>query len=177
MDLAIAKGWPVVAANVPRSIASEIAKGGLEVLQGKSEADRRLFARDLACPTDDEYFKRFGEVMGGGGAHAPGAGADEAAKTLERYYFSQCVKDETMAESIAGAYAWAAIGSVHSIVVHVTGAFHSDYGQGTAARVKRRLPGKRVVVLSMKPVADLDTLMPDDDDKRVGQYVVFTLKK
>ena len=71
----------------------------------------------------------------------------------------------------------AAAGSAHPIVVHVTGAFHSDYGQGTAARVKRRLPGKRVVVLSMKPVADLDTLMPDDDDKRVGQYVVFTLKK
>jgi uncharacterized iron-regulated protein len=177
VDLAIAKNWQVVAANVPRPIASEVAKSGLDVLQTKSDADRKLFARDLVCPTNDEYFKRFGEVMGGGGAHAAGAGADEAAKSVERYYFSQCVKDETMAESIANAYAWAAIGSVHSIVVHVTGAFHSDYGQGTVVRAKRRMPGKRMVVLSMKPVADLDTLLPDDDDRRVGQYVVYTVKR
>jgi uncharacterized iron-regulated protein len=177
VDMAIAHGWPVVAANVPRPIASEVAKGGLDVLQAKSEADRRLFARDLVCPTDDEYFKRFGQVMGGGGAHAPGAGADEAAKTLERYYFSQCVKDETMAESIASAYAIGTAASPHPIVVHVTGAFHSDYGQGTVARAKRRLPGKRTVVLSMRPVADLDNLMPDADDRRVGQYVVYTVRK
>ena len=101
VDFAISKEWSVVAANVPRPIASEVAKGGLDVLQSKSAEDRRLFAADRKCPVDDEYFTRFAEAMG---SHpAPGAAvADDAArKTTERYYFSQCVKDETMAESIA----------------------------------------------------------------------------
>ena len=147
----------------------------LEVLQNKSESDRKLFAADLQCPLDDEYFSRFSEVMGGGHP-AAGASADEAATTLQRYYFSQCLKDETMAESVAAAYT-IATGTPHPIVAHVTGAFHSDYGQGTAARVRRRLPGKRVVVLSMRPVTDLDTLAPDADDRRAGQYIVYTIGK
>ena len=37
VDFAVAKNWPVVAANVPRPIASEVAKGGLEVLQAKTD--------------------------------------------------------------------------------------------------------------------------------------------
>jgi uncharacterized iron-regulated protein len=175
VDIAIAKGWPVIAANVPRPIAAEVAKSGLEALEGKSDADKRLFARDLVCPIGDDYYTRFADVMGAG-TH-PASGADEAAKSVQRYYYSQCLKDETMAESIAGAYTTAALGSAHPVVVHVTGAFHSDYAQGTVTRAKRRLPGKRMVVLSMQPVADLDALLPDSDDRRLGQYVVYTIKK
>ena len=176
VDLAIAEGWPVVAANVPRPMAAEVAKSGPEILDSKSEADRRLFAADRKCPTGDEYFQRFTEAMGGGHT-APGVAAADAATSLERYYFSQCLKDETMADSIATAYTVAALSSPHPVVVHVTGAFHSDYGQGTVARTARRLPGKRAVVVSMKPVKDLDNLSPSDDAKRTGQYLVYTIGK
>jgi len=175
VDFAISKNWPVVAANVPRPIASEIAKGGLEVLLNKGEADRKLYARDLICPTSDTYFKRFAEAMGG--HPAPGVAADEAARTTERYYFSQCVKDETMAEAIAAAYTAGAAGPARPVVVHVNGSFHSDYGQGTAARVIRRLPGKRVAVISIQPVADLDVITTTGADKALGDYVIYTTKK
>jgi uncharacterized iron-regulated protein len=176
VDLAVAKGWPVVAANVPRPIAAEVAKSGPDVLDLKSESDRRWFAADRKCPTDDEYFQRFTEAMGGG--HLPqGSAASDAAKSIERYYFSQCLKDETMADSIATAYTVAALSSPHPVVVHVTGAFHSDYGQGTVARTLRRLPGKRAFVVSMKPVKDLDDLTPTDDAKRSGQYLLYTIGK
>lgn len=173
VDFAIARNWPVIAANVPRAIASEVAKGGLDVLAPKTDADRKLFARDLVCPTGDAYFTRFVEAMGG----HPGGSADEAARTNERYYYSQCVKDETMAESIAGAYTIAAAGQTSPTVVHFNGAFHSDYSQGTAARVKRRLPGRRIVVVSVQPVGDLDALAPGEDAKRVGEYVVYTMRR
>ena len=185
VDFAIEKEWPVIAANVPRSIASEVAKGGLEVLKGKSDADRRLFAVDLQCPTDDEYFRRFGQAMG---SHpAPGAEGEEARRTLERYYFAQCVKDETMAESIAQSHAASRAASPGKpatlangvpsapVIVHYNGAFHSDYRLGTAARVIRRLPQAKVVVISVKPVADLDKLTPDAD-KALGDFVVYTVK-
>jgi len=176
VDLAIAKGWPIVAANVPRPIAAEVAKTGVDVLKGKSDADRKLFASELKCPLDDEYFERFTRAMGGGHS-APGAAATDAAKSIERYYFSQCLKDETMAESIASAYTAAALTSSHPVVVHVNGAFHSDYGQGTVARAKRRLPGKRAVVISMKPVKDLDGIDPDREERLAGQYLVYTIGK
>ena len=173
VDFAVSKEWPVVAANVPRPIASEIAKGGLDVLKGKSDADRTLFATDLVCPTDDEYFKRFGEAMG---SHpAPGASGDEARRTLERYYFSQCVKDETMAESIAQSFTATRAAAAPPVVVHYNGAFHSDYRLGTASRVIRRLPQAKEVVISVKPVADLDKLTPENDT-RVGDFVVYTLR-
>lgn len=61
-------------------------------------------------------------------------------------------------------------------VIHYNGAFHSDFRLGTAARVIRRLPGKRVVVLSMLPVGDLDALAPSDEDLRRADYLVFTTK-
>jgi hypothetical protein len=79
VDLAIKNGWPVVAANVPRPIAAEVAKSGPDVLQSKSEADRKLFAAELKCPTNDEYFDRFTRAMGGGHT-AEGAAASDAAK-------------------------------------------------------------------------------------------------
>jgi len=174
VDFAVSKEWPVVAANVPRSIASEVAKGGLEALQQKSADDRKLFAAELKCPVGDDYFKRFAEAMG---SHpAPGASADEARRTTERYYFSQCVKDETMAESIAQAFTAGRAGGKPPTLVHFNGAFHSDYRQGTAERVARRLKDARIVVVSIKPVGDLDQLKPGDD-KKLGDFVVYTVKK
>ena len=174
VDLAIARNWPVVAANIPRPLASEIAKMGLDALQTKNADEHRLFAAQRNCPTNDDYFRRFGEAMG---VH-PGPTTDATSRqTTERYYYSQCMKDETMAESIARAYTAGAAGGKRPVIVHFNGAFHSDYRQGTAERVVRRLRGKRVVVLSMQPVADLDAISPDQDDRRLGEYVVYTYKK
>ena len=172
VDLAIAKGWPVVAANVPRPIASEVAKAGIDVLQGKSEADRKLFAAELKCPLDDEYFERFTRAMGGGHGAAAAASPD-AAKTIERYYFSQCLKDETMAESIASAYTAAALAQKHPVLVHVNGAFHSDYRLGTVERAVRRRPGSRAVVITAVPVADPAAGNPGQHQGK-ADYLIFT---
>ncbi len=181
VDFAIASTWPVVAANVPRPIASEVAKGGLEVLKAKSDADRKLFARELRCPLDDDYFKRFDEAMGGG--HTAGtsgtADATDASKklTTERYYFSQCVKDETMAESIAEAYVAGAIGGKRPLVVHVNGSFHSDFSAGTVERTRRRQPDKRIVVLTFVPAANLDQIEIDPKDRKRADFLVYTQGK
>jgi uncharacterized iron-regulated protein len=173
VEFAISRDWHVVAANVPRPIASDVSKSGFGALDSRPEAERKWFARDRQCPTDDDYFKRFGQAM----HEHPGApAASEAAKRqmTERFYFSQCLKDETMAESIAQAHAAASAGGQRPLVVHFNGAFHSDFGQGTAARAKRRLPGKRIVVLSVLPVKDLDGLSPNGDARKRGDYLVYT---
>jgi len=159
-------GWTVVAANVPRRIASAVAKSGRDAIAQLPETDRPFVARDLDCPRDT-YFDRFAATMTGhpGGTQT----ADERQAMTERYYWAQCVKDETMAESIV-----AALEKSGSPVVHYNGAFHSDFGLGTAERVRRRAPARRVLVISMLPVADLDTLTPSGEDLKRANYLVFT---
>jgi uncharacterized iron-regulated protein len=179
VDFAIARNWPVVASNVPRSFASQVAASGLDVLQTKSPEEQKWFARDLSCPTDDDYFKRFTEAMGGHPMGTPAASstaASTARQKLERTYLAQCLKDETMAESVAGAWQAGAIGGPRPLVVHVNGAFHSDFTEGTAARTVRRLPGKRIAVMSILPVEDLDKLAPDATERKRADYLVYTIK-
>jgi uncharacterized iron-regulated protein len=195
LELAKTEKWRVLAANAPRRFASDVAKSGKEALDRLSAADRRMVARDLQCPHDD-YFQRFVKAME---EHAEPAGEKTAkdkvrsekppekeapakpadskrdgAAMTERYYWSQCVKDETMAESIATAFD--AQGSNPKPVVHFTGAFHSDFGQGTAERTRRRLPGRRVAIVTILPVADLDSLAPGGEDLKRADYLVYTLK-
>jgi len=171
VDFAQAHGWSVLAANVPRRHASAVAKSGLAAAESLSPDERVQVARDLQCPLDN-YFKRFSDTMN---SHpVPGSenqSAEERAATTERYYFAQCVKDETMAESIA-----AAAQGARGPIVHYNGAFHSDFGAGVGERVRRRLPGKRVVIVSVLPVQDIDPIAPTPEDATRADYLVYTVR-
>ena len=94
-------------------------------------------------------------------------------RVTERYYLSQCVKDETMAESIAAAFARQA--GRPGAIVHFTGAFHTDFGTGTAERVRRRLPDRRVATISVLPVGDLNVITPSGEDLTRAAYLVYTV--
>jgi len=174
VEIARAHGWPVLASNVPRRLAAEVAKGGSAALARATSEEPALVARAAQCPLDS-YFERFSAAMN---AHpAPGAekmSEEEKRAATERYYLSQCVKDETMAESIAAAFERQA-GRPGSIV-HYNGSFHSDFGAGVAERVRRRLPGRRVVIVSMLPVPDIDAVAPAGEELNRAEYLVYTVK-
>ena len=177
VEMARAQGWPVIAANVPRRYASSVAKTGLTALDALPAAERAWVASDLRCPRDG-YFDRFAASMTnhqGTAGEKPSSSAtppiDDANIVTERYYFSQCVKDETMAEAIAAGFAR----YDRKLVVHMNGAFHSDFGMGTAERVRRRLTDGRVAVVSVLPVKDLDTLAPSGDDLKRADYLLYTV--
>ena len=172
VELAKSRGWHVVAANVPRPLASAIGRRGLVALDTLSAAERHNAARDIFCPNDD-YRARFLEQMR---SHAPGSGpAPQPGDTLptamaERFYLSQCVKDETMAESIVEARSRAPRGA---IVVHFDGAFHSDFHQGVVDRVRRREPGWRLAVITAVPVRD-PAAAPVAPQSGRADYIIFT---
>lgn len=170
VEMARERQWTAIAANVPRTLAQQVAKRGKETIDTIAEPDRDFIAKDLQCPLD-EYFERFAATMAGhpGAQQAP----EQQRAAVERYYWAQCVKDETMAESIAAAHATRSGGGP---VVHYNGAFHSDFGLGTAERVRRRLPGKTTVVVSVLPVGDLDALAPSGEDLERADYLVYTIK-
>ncbi len=167
IELAKAKGWRVIAGNVPRRYASQVNKGGLSTADKLPAAERGFLAKEFSCPTDD-YFKRFTEAMGG----HPGDNTPKMdAAMVERMYQAQCVKDETMAESIANA----AQAAPNALVIHYNGAFHSDFRLGTASRTKQRLPKANIKIVSALPVENLDSISAEKDKKR-GDYLLFTLK-
>lgn len=168
VELARAAGWPVVAANVPRPIAQAVSGGGLAALDTLPPARRAHAARDIQCP-DDGYRRKFVALMGGGMGHGAGADTAAAARRLEQYYLAQCLKDETMAEAVVAALA---AGPARP-VVHVNGSFHSDEGFGVPARVRRRLPTARVLVVSLVRVPDPATATAAEYAGR-GDYVVLT---
>lgn len=173
VEYAKARGWRVIAANVPRKMASGVAMRGLNTVTGLTDSTRAWAAADFTCPKDD-YFERFSEVIP---QHPQGNGpaptqAELDAITLS-FYHAQCVKDETMAESIVRARA-AAGGT--PLVIHVNGAFHSDYGDGTAERVRRRIPNARTLVVSAIPAKDLDAVTPSKDDRKKGDWLVYALR-
>lgn len=172
VELARARGWPVVAANVPRRLASAVSRSGLASIEGLPATERPLAAREISCP-HDAYYDKFAEQMRGhsaGGGPASVADSAQMRTMTDRFYEAQCVKDETMAESIVAALGTAGKGA---LVLHVDGAFHSDFGLGTVARVVRRRPGIAVTVLSAIPVDAVDRTTPAEFKER-GDFVILT---
>jgi uncharacterized iron-regulated protein len=171
VEFARAHHLPIVASNVPRRIAADVSKTGMSVIDGLGK-DRGFAAREPQCPTTGGYYERFAGMMGDHPAPGEPAAADAKARS-DRFYFAQCLKDETMGESVAEAFQQHAAGRV--TIVHVNGAFHSDFGEGAAESARRRLPGRRVAVVSIQPVTDIDALTPGDDDLKRADYLVFTV--
>jgi uncharacterized iron-regulated protein len=160
VEFAKAHKLPIVASNVPRRVASEVGKTGLSAVDSLG-GDRRLAARELQCPTSGSYYDRFVDAMGG------------HAGPTSNFYFAQCVKDETMGESVAETF-HKTTGRV--AIVHFDGAFHSDFGEGTAGSARRRMPGRRIAVVSIVPITDLDSARPAEADLKRADYLVYTAK-
>ena len=159
IEFAKANHLPIVASNVPRKIASDVSKTGLTAVD-RLGGDRSFVSRELQCPTKGDYFDRFADAMG------------EHQGASPNFYFAQCVKDETMGESVADAFQ-KSTGRV--TIVHVNGSFHSDFGEGAAESARRRMPGRRVAVVSILPVENIDELKPSDDDLKRADYVIYTV--
>ena len=98
---------------------------------------------------------------------------DAAAKS-DRYYLAQCVKDETMGESIAAAVRPT---DRHVTLVHYNGSFHIDFGQGTVAKARRRLPGAATGGRLDPPGREISTAPgPTTSDLTRADYLVYTVK-
>lgn len=169
VELARAHSWPVVASNTPRMLASLVSGQGLSALDTLPAGVRLQVAATIACP-EDEYFEKFRAVMGDMSSHQSGAvSPDSAAVRLMRIYHAQCIKDETMGESVARAW------RPGRLVVHYNGAFHSDFKLGTAERARQRAAGAKVVVVIALPVPDLDRLDPSREERKRADYLLYVL--
>jgi uncharacterized iron-regulated protein len=141
VEYAKAQRLPVIAANVPRPLAANVAREDFEGLATLPWEQ----ARHAAIPSfldGGAPWQRFQKAMGGHGEPASGA--------MWRMYAAQSLKDATMARSIAIALTTLVPGGR---VLHVQGRFHSDYGAGVPAYLRPLLPDRTLRIFTVVPVA------------------------
>jgi uncharacterized iron-regulated protein len=163
-EAAAGHGWIVAGTNLPQSLASSVARYGIETLATLDLDTRRLAAAQLECP-EDEYWLKFLQAM----QESTQTDADahsEVDPFIKRTYEAQCARDETMAETIASLLP-------EGRIFHVNGAFHSDFRLGIVPRLLRRAPAASVRVISAFPVDDL-TDPPTDEHLDRADFLILT---
>ncbi len=121
---------PVIAGNIPRRLASRVFKEGVECLDTFTEEEKSWSARELKADAG-AYRNKFMDLMGGSDGHND---------NLERMYAAQCIKDDTMAESIAD---WLKA-NPKGRVLHINGGFHSGGGLGVPEKLEALSPGVKI---------------------------------
>lgn len=141
----------VLAANIPRHIASHYAKNG--TLDGISSKDAAFLPKVHLTPKG-EYWRKFEAVM----KENIGDAMPVAPDKIFNYYQAQCLKDDTMAESIA-QYATAHRGIP---IIHFQGNFHSLGRLGMTEKLEQLSPGLKIAVITpiyVETFADMENLL------------------
>lgn len=150
----------VLAANAPRPLASKAAREGVDAVLPHKD-----LARETSAP-DDEYRDACDEAMADAGH------GKMSEERLARFYASQCLKDDTMAESLTDYLQERYAQGDKPLAVLICGKMHSDHGRGTVQRVVQRMPpGFTVRVLSAESVEDMGRGIYESP-RDVGDYVI-----
>lgn len=134
----------VIAANAPRDLARKASSKGANEVLGSPDV-----AASTSTP-DGPYRTKF---MAQIGSH-PGV----TPAMVNGFFVAQCLKDDTMAESIVRAFD----GDNRPLVVHVAGDFHVAEHLGTVERVRWRRPDLKLAVIAMPS--------PEPKLKKVGAH-------
>ncbi|MDD2717302.1 MAG: ChaN family lipoprotein [Candidatus Wallbacteria bacterium] len=162
-------GLHVLAANIPRQYASMVAKQGPEVLKKLSTEEAALVSHQLLAP-EDRYYEKFLETMK---AQMGEKGARGMGQMFKSMYNAQCIKDDTMAESIF-QYLSANPGKK---IVQFNGDFHSDERLGTPQRLSLLNGSLEITVVSIVPVDDPKIAKLDPKTRMLGDFVIFCERK
>ncbi|MCC7479025.1 ChaN family lipoprotein [bacterium] len=184
------QGIPVLASNTPTPVVRMVSRKGWELAWAGYTAEQRAWLAQSSTHPEDQYWSLFKLAMGltleaeaaleSGQAPDTSHGMGMTREMAWNFYLAQCLKDDTMAESI---YLWL-YRNPGGLVVHTNGRFHSDYRLGTASRTISRLQAIdsnaecSVRVVSFVPVQNLGSTGDFASEawadlEGVGDYVVF----
>ena len=156
---------PVLASNIPRRMAAVVAKTGS--LETAAPEDRKYRPAGGIYPASFAYRKRFMATMEQFRVH----GREMPKEKMQQMYRAQCLKDDTMAHTIAD-YLKA---HPESVVYQVNGGFHSDGGQGVPWKLDLFRPDTAQAVLSTvhyRPRRDkIDEVW--QNNRREGDFLVL----
>lgn len=178
IEFAKERGLPVIAANAPRRYVSMVSRRGREALD---ELDVRAlellpplpFGRASAAyraqwiATMSEVMELEGMRCGVPVAHAPAPRGSH--QNMGNQLDGQVLWDATMAHSIARHLA----DHPDALVLHMVGGFHVERGTGTPEQLQAYMPGVRALIVSLRPVEDIDTFRPAPEGEW-GDFVIQT---
>jgi uncharacterized iron-regulated protein len=160
---------PVIAANIPRRYAAMMRKKGVKAIETLPKNERKFIARKYAFK-DDQYRKEFFKVMNSNmGNKMP---KQLKNKIFQKYYTAQCLKDETMAESIAQFI------KKHpkTVIIHYNGDFHSRYHLGTVQKLQDRIKDRKITVISPVITNNKDEIKYYPQLSDIGDYLIIFYK-
>ena len=156
----------IIASNVPRKYASLVAKGGEEALSAVEDVEKQYFAENLIV-LNDRYKEEFYSTMGQMGRHGmPQQGGHDA---LLNIYKAQCLKDDTMAESINNYLEL----NPGKKVLHINGDFHSRVHLGTSQKLALLNRDLRIAVIAPVPFVSQDTLQWQPGQSEAGDFLIL----
>ena len=153
---------PVIAANAPRRYVNLVARSGRSALQEVSPA-ARAWLPPLPYPGVSSAYRvrweeQMREAMGESRAASEEAPQDTAAHAgghrghaSSSLLDAQVLWDATMAYSITEFL----MRRPEALVLHITGAFHMEQGQGTPEQLDVYRPGTRMLTVLIRPVEDI----------------------
>lgn len=157
-------GLPVIAANVPRRYAASVHERGSAVLQTIPPAERIYFAASLRV-INDEYRTRFINVMEENKFHG---GMSLPGQQLDNLYAAQCLKDDTMAESIVNFM----LKNPEKKVIHITGDFHSNSRLGTVQKTIFLSPELKIAVIT-PVINEKENMIFPEEKASSGDYIIL----
>lgn len=167
VEFAKSKGIPVLAANLPRSIASQYARlGDL----GQLEEAMQQYLPAVHQVSDGEYRRRFFDQLRDMEAHG---GMPVTTEKMAAFYRAQCLKDDTMAESIVSHYRQIS----GSKVLHYQGDFHGRFRLGVYEKIKRLDPSLRIMLITPQYVHDFVDLGAKARALRADGDIVLFVKQ
>ena len=159
IEFAKEKNLHVIAANVPRYIAALVNKNGLIVLDSLSAQEKKWVAKSVN--TDDGHYKdKFYSLMGD---NSPMMHGD----FLDRLFAAQCVKDNTMAESIRDYLS----DNSQQRIIHYNGDFHSQSHLGTVERLGTNI--KSLVISTVIKNKGEKLIISPDVDLSIADYIII----
>ncbi len=138
VEFAKEKHLPVIASNIPRYMAASYAKTG--TLANFTEEEKQYLPQVHYAP-EGAYKEKFAKAMSG---MAGAEGMHVMPERIPAMYQAQCLKDDTMAESIA-QYMDA---HKEAKVFHVQGEFHGGERLGVVQKLAALRPELKLAVIS-----------------------------
>jgi uncharacterized iron-regulated protein len=152
VDFAKNESLNVCACNIPRRYASQVFRGGFEVLDALPN-DEKAWIAPLPIDYDATLpgYANMMEMMGGhGGENLPKA---------------QAIKDATMAHFIIESL------KKNHLLIHYNGAYHSNDYEGINWYLKRANPNLKILTISTEEVSRVKSF--DEDFKNKADFIIL----
>jgi uncharacterized iron-regulated protein len=160
LELVRERSLPLVAMNAPTAVIRQVARKGL----GSLQPDQRALLAPSLDLDDPAYRRRLAMA-----SHAHG---NLKPRARENFYTAQVARDETMAHNLAARLTPWPDGGKRALVL--AGGGHLYFGQGLPGRIRRRLPGAKLITVMPASPGSEELEPPPPGAPPLADYLVVS---